>query len=128
MIYSAIYFWMIPVLILIVSGVFSAKDQIVIENHTLYDRFQLLGLNMTETQYEYHELKGILITKKRVVYTANSRGRSGTTDFYEYIGHLLLDDEKVELVRETELQKLWEKLEFISKKLNISMSKDFSRV
>ena len=80
---------------------------------------------MTETQYEYHELKGILITKKRVVYTANSRGRSGTTDFYEYIGHLLLDDEKVELDRETELQKLWEKLEFISKKLNISMSKDF---
>lgn len=88
---------------LIVLIVFSTGDSISIDtrNNTINDEFLFLWIPTESEEITYKKLDKITIGKDRHRYTANSRGKTGVTDFNEYIALLHYDNnsDAIELKR-----------------------------
>ncbi|MCB0496698.1 MAG: hypothetical protein KDC79_11235 [Cyclobacteriaceae bacterium] len=121
--------WWIPlILIVLVLILFSTKSitTIDISQKLIKDEFQFLWIRTKCEKIKFKTLDKITIDKERHTYTANSRGRSGVTDFNEYIGNLIFDNNRiVELKRSISLQDFDNYIKNISEKLNLEVERLF---
>ena len=127
--YSAVYtslFWVPFVLILLSLITFSTKYSLIIDPNKkeIIDSFQFLWLTTKSDSTSFNTLERITVGKERHTYSAESRSRSRTVDFNEYIGKLEFDGGKsIELKRSVNYQDFAEQIRSIAEKINLEVER-----
>ena len=127
--YSAVYtslFWVPFVLILLSLITFSTKYSLIIDPNKkeIIDSFQFLWLTTKSDSTSFNTLERITVGKERYTYSAESRSRSRTVDFNEYIGKLEFDGGKsIELKRSVNYQDFAEQIRSIAEKMNLEVER-----
>ena len=127
--YTAVYtslFWVPFVLILLSLITFSTKYSLVIDpdKKEIVDSFQFLWLITKSESTTFNTLERITVGKERYTYSAESRSRSRTVDFNEYIGKLEFDGGKsIELKRSVNYQDFAEQIRSIAEKMNLEVER-----
>ncbi len=126
-IYSMSHEGVVIVFVLLTSISFTTKDLVQIDNNkkTIIDSFEILGFDVKSQKYTFQQLNGIRLDKERHSYTANSRARTAQTDFHEYIGVLVFDNQSIEIARDVSYKSFAEEMERVAQELNISIHRSF---
>ncbi len=114
----------LPALIIINLLLFTRKFQIVIDmnRQLLIDKNLVFGFSFKTKKVNFKQLNYIEIDKKRVHYTANSRAKTGVTDYFEYIGNLVYDENEIfEFRRSVEFNILKSAAEELANQLDLEV-------
>ena len=113
-------------IVLAVIVVFSTGYSLIIDTDKklIKDDFKFLWISTESEQVDYSNLQKITISKDRHTYTANSRGKTGVTDFNEFIATLHYDNsEEIELKRSINFQAFSEYVHDLANKLQLDVEK-----
>ena len=122
------YWRTIVFLFLIGVFLFTRKFQISIDKRKglIIDKSQAFGLNYKIRKTKFKQLKNIQIDKKRHHYNATSRGKTGVTDYFEYVGSIVYDGSKTyEIRRSIDYKTMRKEIQLLAEELNIGVQRNF---
>ncbi|MEL7004921.1 MAG: hypothetical protein AAFN93_19595 [Bacteroidota bacterium] len=125
---STTYFILIFLILITVLILFSTRYLIEINTSEklINDQFHFLWIPVKSEKINYDHLDMISIDKERTTYTANSRGKTGVTDYNEYIATLHFNtSQKIELKRSIDYQEFAERINDISNQLELPVERSF---
>lgn len=111
------YYWIVFPVAALTGLIFSLKNVILISlpKKTIQDEWRVADIIFQSIKISFVQLDRIEIAKERHTYTANSRGRTGYTDYFEYIATLVYDgSQEFELSRNVSYTALAEELETVT--------------
>jgi len=121
--------WWVPLILLPLPLItFSTKNDLTIDasQKQIKDEFKFLWIKAKSEVTPFNTLDKIVIDKERHTYTANSRGKTGVTDFHEYIGTLFYDgNKKFEVKRSINYQDFTSDINGIAETLNLEVERLF---
>lgn len=121
------FWWGAIFLILFILLAFSTKYETTIDtdNGTITDTFQLFWIKTKSEEISFNTLHKITIDKERHTYTANSRVKTGVTDYFEYIAILEYDGNHFEFKRSVDYQSFATEVKEVAEKLKLEVERNF---